>query len=38
MGYIYYARGGVAQDPNVAIDEYQRLRFGPKWRAIIWGR
>ena len=23
MGYIHYARGGVAQDPNVAIDEYQ---------------
>ena len=23
MGYIHYARGGVAEDPNVAIDEYQ---------------
>lgn len=23
MGYIHYARGGVAQDPNRAIDEYQ---------------
>jgi len=23
MGYIHYARGGIAQDPNVAIDEYQ---------------
>ena len=23
MGYIHYARGGVAQDPKVAIDEYQ---------------
>jgi hypothetical protein len=23
MGYIHYARGGIAVDPNVAIDEYQ---------------
>jgi len=23
MGYIHYARGGVAQDPNRAIDEYR---------------
>jgi predicted ATPase/class 3 adenylate cyclase len=23
MGYVYYARGGVAQDPRRAIDEYQ---------------
>jgi predicted ATPase/class 3 adenylate cyclase len=23
MGYIHYARGGVAEDPKVAIDEYQ---------------
>ena len=23
MGYIHYARGGIAADPNVAIDEYQ---------------
>jgi hypothetical protein len=23
MGYIHYARGGIAEDPNVAIDEYQ---------------
>src|SRR5260370_18821850 len=23
MGYIHYARGGIAQDPNRAIDEYQ---------------
>ncbi len=23
MGYIHYARGGIADDPNVAIDEYQ---------------
>jgi hypothetical protein len=23
MGYIHYARGGVARDPKVAIDEYQ---------------
>lgn len=23
MGYIYYARGGTAQDPGAAIDEYQ---------------
>jgi predicted ATPase/class 3 adenylate cyclase len=23
MGYIHYARGGIAEDPNVAIEEYQ---------------
>jgi hypothetical protein len=23
MGYIHYARGGIAGDPNVAIDEYE---------------
>jgi predicted ATPase/class 3 adenylate cyclase len=23
MGYIHYARGGIAADPHVAIDEYQ---------------
>lgn len=23
MGYIHYARGGIAEDPAVAIDEYQ---------------
>jgi hypothetical protein len=23
MGYIHYARGGIARDPKVAIDEYQ---------------
>jgi predicted ATPase len=23
MGYIHYARGGIAEDPSVAIDEYE---------------